>query len=78
LAQNLEAASSDVYLAVPLALSHALIVGTDFGFSRPPDVKAEPDAGSLIAFSVVCASWLILFWLRRRGVRWHQTRVSPF
>jgi DMSO/TMAO reductase YedYZ heme-binding membrane subunit len=60
-----------VYLAIPLALSHALIVGTDFGFSRPPDVKAEPDAGSLIGFSVVCASWLFLLWLRRRGVLWH-------
>jgi sulfoxide reductase heme-binding subunit YedZ len=59
-----------VYLAVPVALSHALIVGADFGFSHPPDVNVEPDAGSLIGFSVVCASWLILVWLRRRGVRW--------
>src|ERR1700737_1874879 len=58
-----------VYLAVPVALSHALIVGADFGFSHPPDVTVEPDAGSLIGFSVVCASWLILFWLRRRGAR---------
>jgi DMSO/TMAO reductase YedYZ heme-binding membrane subunit len=56
-----------VYLVVPVALLHALIVGSDFGFSHPPDVTAEPDAGSLVGFSVICASWLVLFWLRRRG-----------
>ena len=58
------------YIMLPLVLFHAIFVGADFGVSRGPDVKGEPDAGALIGFLAVGVVWLIFFVLRMRGVRW--------
>ncbi len=59
-----------VYAAIAVVLLHALLVGTDFGVNRPPDVQAEADIGSLIAFSIITVVWLVLAALRWRGVQW--------
>jgi sulfoxide reductase heme-binding subunit YedZ len=59
-----------IYLLLPLVLLHALCNGADFGLNRAPDVRGVPDAGALVGFAVAGAVWLILFVLRRRGVRW--------
>src|ERR1041385_7890030 len=40
-----------VYFILPATLIHAVFLGVDFGANRGPDVKAEADAGSLIARS---------------------------
>ena len=57
-----------VYIATPVVFLHALFVGADFGLATPP--KGEADFGSLIAFSILTAAWLLLAWLRSRGTRW--------
>ena len=57
-----------VYIATPILFLHALFVGTDFGFATP--ANGEADYGSLIAFSILTAAWLVLAWLRHRGIRW--------
>lgn len=57
------------YAILPLVLIHALMLGSDFGLSRAPDVKTEPDAGALIGFSLLAAAWLALFLMRWRGIR---------
>ena len=57
-----------VYVAAPILFLHALLVGTDFGFAKP--AKGEADYGCLIAFSILTAMWLLLAWLRNRGMRW--------
>ena len=53
---------------MPVLFLHALFVGADFGLATPP--KGEADYGSLIAFSLLTAAWLLLAWLRGRGIRW--------
>lgn len=55
-----------VYILLPIALLHAVLVGSDFGAHRAPDVQGEPDNGSLIVFSVLSLGWLLLFFLRNR------------
>ena len=57
-----------VYIVTPILFLHALFVGTDFGLVTPPN--GEADYGSLIAFSLLTGVWLVLAWLRHRGVRW--------
>lgn len=57
-----------VYIAMPVLFLHALFVGADFGLATPP--KGEADYGSLIVFSLLTAAWLLLAWLRGRGIRW--------
>jgi DMSO/TMAO reductase YedYZ heme-binding membrane subunit len=59
-----------VYVLLPAALLHATFVGTDFGLNKGPDVHAEVDAGCLIAMLSISASWLILFVLRKKQIRW--------
>ncbi len=57
-----------VYIATPVLLLHALFVGTDFGLATP--AQGEADYGALIAFSLLTVAWLVLAWLRHRGIRW--------
>jgi DMSO/TMAO reductase YedYZ heme-binding membrane subunit len=57
-----------VYFILPLALVHAILLGSDFGFHHARDVSVEPDIGSLIGMSSLTAAWLVLYALRRRGV----------
>lgn len=62
-----------VYIAVPLVLLHALVTGTDFGLARyirRDAPSAEADFGALIIFSAFTVVWLVLVWLRSRGLRW--------
>ena len=49
------------YAILPLVLIHALLLGSDFGLNRAPDVKAERDFGALIGFGLLSAAWLALF-----------------
>ena len=58
---------SAVYLILPLALVHAILLGVDFGWHKARDVSAEPDIGALIGMSSVALVWLVLFVLRRQG-----------
>lgn len=55
-----------VYVLLPIALLHAVLVGSDFGAHRAPDVHGEPDVGSLIVFSFLSLGWLMLFFMRHR------------
>ncbi|MBA3938052.1 MAG: ferric reductase-like transmembrane domain-containing protein [Planctomycetes bacterium] len=64
-----------VYVATPIVLLHAVFVGADFGFARPP--TGEADYGSLITFAILTAVWLALAWLRSRGIRWPARPASP-
>lgn len=57
-----------VYLALPLALAHAVLVGSDFAL-RPSLREVEGDAGCLVGFSIATAAWLVLFVLRARRRR---------
>ncbi|MEO5762607.1 MAG: ferric reductase-like transmembrane domain-containing protein [Vicinamibacteria bacterium] len=57
-----------VYVILPLALLHAILLGADFGFHRAHDVLVEPDIGALIGMSSLTALWIVLFVMRRRGV----------
>lgn len=57
-----------VYASVAVVLLHSVLVGADFGFAAKP--KDEADYGSLVVFSTLTFVWLVLFWLRRRGMRW--------
>ena len=57
-----------VYIATPVLFLHALFVGTDFGLATPS--KGDADYGSLIAFSILTGAWMVLAWLRHRGIRW--------
>ena len=59
-----------VYLLLPLALVHATFLGADFGFNKGPDVGGQPDAGSLIGMLAAAGAWLLLFYLRKRKIRW--------
>ena len=56
------------YAILPLVFVHALMLGSDFGLNRAPDVKVEPDFGALIGFSLMTLAWLALFLLRRRRI----------
>ena len=56
-----------VYIATPILFLHALFVGTDFGLATP--ANGEADYGSLIAFSILAAAWVVLAWMRHRGIR---------
>jgi sulfoxide reductase heme-binding subunit YedZ len=58
-----------VYLVLPLALIHAILLGADFGFHKARDVSGEPDVGAFLGMSAVAAVWITLFILRGRGVR---------
>lgn len=58
-----------VYLLLPLALVHAVLLGADFGFHQARGVTGEADIGALLGMSSLSAAWLVLFILRRRGVR---------
>lgn len=58
-----------VYLVLPLALIHAILLGADFGFHKARDVSTEPDVGAFLGTSCVTGVWLMLFILRGRGVR---------
>lgn len=58
-----------VYVILPLALIHAILMGADFGFHKARDVSAEADIGALIGMSSLTAVWLALFIARRRGVK---------
>jgi len=64
-----------VYAALAVVLTHAVLVGADFGVNR--DVTAAPDAGALIGFLCLSAAWLILFVLRHQGVRWTPRFLTP-
>lgn len=67
-----------VYVILPLAFLHALLIGADFGFNRGSDVTTAPDAGSLIGMSLFVTAWLTLFVLRRQGRRFEPfTRTRP-
>jgi MYXO-CTERM domain-containing protein len=55
-----------VYVLLPIALLHAVLVGSDFGAHRAPDVQGEPDTGSLVVFAGLSLIWLLLIVLRRR------------
>lgn len=59
-----------VYVLLPAVLIHATFVGTDFGLNKGPDVTSEVDAGCLIGMLALSLGWLILFMLRKKGVRW--------
>jgi sulfoxide reductase heme-binding subunit YedZ len=58
-----------VYIVLPLALIHAILLGADFGFHKARDISAEPDVGAFLGMSSVTGVWLTLFILRGRGVR---------
>jgi sulfoxide reductase heme-binding subunit YedZ len=58
-----------VYIVLPLALIHAILLGADFGFHKARDVSGEPDVGAFLGMSCVTGVWLMLFILRGRGVR---------
>ncbi|MBX7185903.1 MAG: ferric reductase-like transmembrane domain-containing protein [Vicinamibacteria bacterium] len=58
-----------VYLILPLALIHAVLLGADFGFHQARGVTGEPDIGALLGMFSLSAAWLALFVLRRRGFR---------
>lgn len=58
-----------VYVILPLALVHAILLGADFGFHKARDVSGEADVGALIGMSSLTAVWLALFIARRRGVK---------
>ena len=58
-----------IYWALPVVLLHAAFLGADFGINRGPDVKGDPDMGSLIGMLSVAAGWLMLFILRHRRVQ---------
>jgi sulfoxide reductase heme-binding subunit YedZ len=58
-----------VYFIMPLVLVHALFVGADFGLNRAPDVHIEADFGAGIGFLCIAATWLLLFILRRKCIR---------
>jgi DMSO/TMAO reductase YedYZ heme-binding membrane subunit len=58
-----------VYLLLPLALIHATFLGVDFGLNKGPDVPGQPDAGSLIGMLLAAGTWFLLFYLRRRRIR---------
>ena len=66
-----------VYLLLPLVLVHALFLGADFGFNKGPDVAGEPDAGSLIGMLAAAGAWLLLFYLRKRRIRWETFSLRP-
>jgi DMSO/TMAO reductase YedYZ heme-binding membrane subunit len=66
-----------VYLVLPGVLLHATFLGADFGVNKGPDVPGQPDAGSLVAMLAVGGTWLALFVLRKRGVRWTFGRTRP-
>jgi len=66
-----------VYAALAVVLTHAVLVGADFGVNRGPDVTAAPDAGALIGFLCLSAASLILFVLRHQGVRWTPRFLTP-
>ena len=68
---------SAVYLVLPGVLLHATFLGADFGVNKGPDVPGQPDAGSLVVMLAVGGTWLALFVLRKRGVRWTSSRTSP-
>ncbi|MBA2479182.1 MAG: ferric reductase-like transmembrane domain-containing protein [Planctomycetes bacterium] len=55
-----------VYVLLPIALLHAVLVGSDFGAHRAPDTKSEPDMGALFFFLGLSAAWLLLVFLRWR------------
>jgi DMSO/TMAO reductase YedYZ heme-binding membrane subunit len=62
------------YIMSPLVLINAVFLGADFGVNRGPDVKSVPDMGALFGFLALSGVWLILFIVRKRGVRWNWKR----
>ena len=67
-----------VYYLLIAVLVHAVLVGADFGLTRPIDVHSEPDAGALVSFIAVTLVWAVVFYLRSRGFRlWTGTAARP-
>ena len=62
-----------VYWVLPLVLTHAVLLGADFGMNKAPDVQADPDSGALLGMSALSLTWLALFVARRRGARWKRS-----
>ncbi len=58
------------YALLAMVLFHAILNGADFGCNHAPDVRGPMDAGALVGFAIAAAAWLILFLLRRCGIRW--------
>ena len=65
-----------VYVLLVMVLAHAVLVGADFGVTRPPDVRGPPDAGALFGFACVALAWAVLFYLRKRGWKWMSGTVA--